>query len=107
MGSETSQRGVGWVLWDGIGCFLCAGGTGDLGCVSTLMVEAEAVQEALIRCLELGYDKVVVESNSLSLINMLNQEASKDVEIEGILFDVICLTQQFHKVEFFACSAEL
>ncbi|KAI5329357.1 hypothetical protein L3X38_028754 [Prunus dulcis] len=64
------------------------------------MVEAEAVQEALIRCLELGYDKVVVESNSLSLINMLNQEASKDVEIEGILFDVICLTQQFHKVEF-------
>lgn len=31
---------------------------------------------------------------------MLNQEASKDVEIEGILFDVLCLTQQFHKVEF-------
>ncbi|VVA22022.1 PREDICTED: Ribonuclease H domain [Prunus dulcis] len=90
----------GFCLRDGIGCFFSAGGTRDMRCASALMVEAEAVRVALTRCLECGYDKVAVESYSLSLINMLNHEVAMDLEIEGILFDILCLTQHYHKVEF-------
>ncbi|CAL9021594.1 unnamed protein product [Prunus brigantina] len=98
--AQTGCAGGGvsgcWVR-DGIGCFIGAGGTRDMRCVSAL-VEAEAVQEALTRCLECGYDKVAVESDSFSLINMLNHEVVMDLEIEGILFDIQCLTQHYHKV---------
>ncbi|KAI5346475.1 hypothetical protein L3X38_014354 [Prunus dulcis] len=98
--AQTGRGGVGWVLRDGIGCFISAGGCGDMRCTSALMAEAEAVREALTWCLELGFDKVAVESDSLSLIKMLNKEDVVDLEIEGILFDVHCLSHRAPHVEF-------
>lgn len=64
------------------------------------MVKAKAVWEALLWCLDLWYKRVVVELDLLRLINMLNQMSYKEVEAERILFDIVCLTQQFHKVDF-------
>ncbi|CAL2267043.1 unnamed protein product [Prunus armeniaca] len=64
------------------------------------MAEAEAVREALTRCLEFGFVKVAVETDSLSLVKMLKKEGAVDLEIEGILFDIQCLTQQADQVEF-------
>ncbi|KAH0976730.1 hypothetical protein GBA52_026449 [Prunus armeniaca] len=98
--AQTGRGGVGWVLRDGIGCFISAGGYGDLRCASVLMAEAEAIREGLTRCLEVGFDKVAVESDSLGLIKMLNQEVAVNLEIEGILFDIQCLIQSVNRVEF-------
>ncbi|XP_021803071.1 uncharacterized protein LOC110747193, partial [Prunus avium] len=100
MGGSNRKKGVGWVLRDGIGCFISAGGYGEMRCVSALIVEAEVIPEALTQCLEFGFDKVGMESDSLSLIKMLNQEVVMDLQIEGILFDIQCLSQHFHQVKF-------
>ncbi|KAH0979835.1 hypothetical protein GBA52_007012 [Prunus armeniaca] len=40
------------------------------------MAEAEAIREALTRGLEFGFVKVAMESDSLSLIKMLNKEGA-------------------------------
>lgn len=102
--AQTGKGGVGWVLRDGIGCFISAGGNGEIRSGSALMVEAAAVRDALTWCLDLGYGKMVVESDSLSLIKMLNQEGTVDLEIDGILFDIHYLAQRADHVEFLYAS---
>ncbi|KAI5350344.1 hypothetical protein L3X38_003235 [Prunus dulcis] len=66
--AKTGQRVVGWVSppwsidegtpgWHWL--FPLCGWHKDLCCVSALTVEAEAVREALVSCLEFGHDKDV------------------------------------------------
>ncbi|RXI03408.1 hypothetical protein DVH24_004060 [Malus domestica] len=63
--------GVGWVARDFVGIFKGAGGVGQIPCVSSLMVEAEAMRLALLSCVEKGFESILLETDSQVLVDIL------------------------------------
>ncbi|RXH72059.1 hypothetical protein DVH24_025560 [Malus domestica] len=63
------------------------------------MVEAEAIQAAVLTCIDKGFESVQIESDSKCLVDMLNGKTQLDVVIEGILFYVQWLKQQLRSIE--------
>lgn len=68
MGHRWQSGGTGWVLHNDCGKLLRAGGTGLPYCGTALAAEAEAIRESLGACLQLGFKKIEVESNSKEII---------------------------------------
>ena len=66
--------GYGWVMRDVAGLLKMAGGMGGEVFHGAAMAEAGDIRAALVKCKDLGSDKVEVESDALSIIQMLNGE---------------------------------
>ncbi|CAN6587096.1 unnamed protein product [Malus baccata var. baccata] len=60
----------------------------------------EVFHRALVKCRDLGSDKVEVESDALSIIQMLNGERSIDARLECLLFDIKALASHIREVKF-------
>lgn len=65
---QTMKGGIGWAIRDRVGWMLKTGGTGSLLCQSALMMEAEAIRDALTYALNADFDQAIVESDSQQLI---------------------------------------
>ncbi|CAL9026626.1 unnamed protein product [Prunus brigantina] len=77
-----------------------AGGKGDMRGGLVLAMEAEAIREALLACVQSGLSKLEVESDSLQLIRMLCREWNIDIAVETIVFDIKQLVGQFQHCVF-------
>ncbi|KAM1171007.1 hypothetical protein ACFX2G_021789 [Malus domestica] len=51
-------------------------------------------------CIDNGFDKVVIESDALVIIQMLKKESTQDYSIECILGDIEILVQRLTSVTF-------
>lgn len=71
---DRLNSGVGWLCRDGEGRLLCAGASVVTGLESSIRTEAEALQWADESMARFRYDKIIFESDSLSLVKMLNEE---------------------------------
>ena len=98
--SRTSIGGVGWVARDFAGIFNGAGGIGKFPCVSSIMAEAEAMRVALEACVEKGFPFVQLETDSQVLVDMLHGHTQPEAVLDGILWDISVLKQQFQTIEF-------
>ncbi|RXH74654.1 hypothetical protein DVH24_029375 [Malus domestica] len=85
-----------------IGCWKvnCDGGRGGVRAASSLAIEAMKVKEALWACVEKGYQQVILESDSLNLISMLNGKEIYDAANESLIFDVRELAKHLRAVEY-------
>ncbi|KAM1174398.1 hypothetical protein ACFX19_027535 [Malus domestica] len=97
---SSLQTGVGWVGRDFAGLLQFAGGSGTSLCHSAAAAEASAIRSALLACIDNGFDKVVIESDALVLIQMLKRESTQDYSIECILGDIEILVQRLMAVTF-------
>ncbi|KAL6289403.1 hypothetical protein ACE6H2_006913 [Prunus campanulata] len=86
--SQSQMGGVGWVVRDSFGWMVHAGGKGNVRGASTLVMEAEAIREALMACVHGGLSKLEVEYDSLLLIRMLCGDWKIDTSVEAIIFDI-------------------
>ncbi|CAL2263706.1 unnamed protein product [Prunus armeniaca] len=66
---------------------ICGGG-------SVLAIEAEAIREALLVCVQGGFSKLEVESDSLQIIRMLCGKWKVDFAVESIIFYIKRLVAQ-------------
>ena len=64
---------------------------------SALLVEADAIREALQYCSRQGFDQVEVETDSLQLVQMLLGQRGIDVEVEGVLFYIQILVRSLRR----------
>ncbi|XP_070675771.1 uncharacterized protein [Malus domestica] len=92
--------GVGWVARDFVGIFKGAGGVGQIPCVSSLMVEAEAMRLALLSCVEKGFESVLLETDSQVLVDMIHGRLQPKAGLDRILWDINLLKQHFDAIEF-------
>ncbi|BFG21532.1 hypothetical protein CerSpe_078060 [Prunus speciosa] len=99
---QTHRGGAGWVIRDTYGWLVQAGGVGGLRGSMALMMEAEAIREALIACIKGRLVYVEVESNSLQMIQMIRGERQVDVAVEAIVFDIKMLAGKLQQVVFMA-----
>ncbi|KAM2152029.1 hypothetical protein ACFX1R_046399 [Malus domestica] len=97
---SSLRTGMGWVGRDFAGLLQFAGGSGTGLCHSAVAAEACAVRSALLACIDNGFDKVVIESDALVLIQMLKMESTTDYSIECILGDIESLVQRLTAVTF-------
>ncbi|XP_070679333.1 uncharacterized protein [Malus domestica] len=102
--SRTGNGGFGWVARDFAGIFKVARGVGSVPCQSSLMAEAEAMREALLACVERGFEMVQVESDSKNLVDILNGALQNETIIDGIVWDILQLKQQLYSVKFLFTS---
>lgn len=58
------------------------------------------MREALLACVEKGYEVVQVEFDSKILVDILNGVLQNEAIIEGLLWDIQQLKQQLRSVEF-------
>lgn len=78
------------------------GGRGGLLASFILAMEAEVVREAIVVCIEEGFQNVIVKSDSSNLILMLRGERMVETSIESICFDILKLPTQLE-----VCSSTL
>ncbi|CAN6677227.1 unnamed protein product [Malus baccata var. baccata] len=97
---KSMLGGYGWVVRDFAGLLQMAGGVGGKFFNDAAMVEAAAIRAALLICRDMHYEMVEIESNALSLINMINGECSIDANLECFIFDIQNLASQIRKVKF-------
>ncbi|XP_008368111.2 uncharacterized protein [Malus domestica] len=86
--SRAGIGGVGWVARDFVGIFNGAGGIGNIPCVSSIMVEAEAIRVALVACVERGFTSIQLETDSQVLVDMIHGRIQLEVVLDGILWDI-------------------
>ncbi|XP_050121468.1 uncharacterized protein LOC126599180 [Malus sylvestris] len=98
--SRTGIGGVGWVARDFVGIFNGAGGIGNMQCVSSIMAEAEALRVALVACVAKGFTFIQLETDSQVLVDMIHGRIQPEVILDGILWDISILKQQFVAIEF-------
>ena len=55
-----------------MGIFKCAGGVGNIPCVSSIMAETEAMRAAMLACVERGFQYVQLETDSQVLVDMIH-----------------------------------
>ncbi|CAN6686270.1 unnamed protein product [Malus baccata var. baccata] len=100
---DTGEGGVGWVLRDFAGILMLAGGVGGGWFGDAIMAEAEAIRQGLEMMVGREDWKVssrlVVESDSKGLINMLNKETTVDADLK-IYKDIWRMTSLFQFVRF-------
>ena len=65
-------------------------GMGGLHGSMALVMEVEAIREALLTCVKTQLMHVEVESDSRFLMQMLKGERSIDASVEAIIFDIKC-----------------
>nr|GME05468.1 uncharacterized protein LOC109186242 [Ipomoea batatas] len=75
--SEHARMGFGCVIRDANGCFVAAKETKWNGIFTPREAEAVAVREALSWIKTLNFDKVHVETDSLTVVQSLNQECGE------------------------------
>ncbi|KAM1560691.1 hypothetical protein ACFX1Z_003912 [Malus domestica] len=75
----TMRAGVGWLGRDFAGFLLAAGGSWNGYCHSAAAAEACAIRDALLACIEHGFDQVIIESNAKAVIMMLRKEVAQDL----------------------------
>ncbi|CAL9013929.1 unnamed protein product [Prunus brigantina] len=92
--AQTGMGSVGWVVRDSYGWMVLAGGKGVLWGGSALAMEAEAIREALLVCVQGGLSKLEVESDSLQIIRMLCGKWKVGFAVEPIIFDIKRLVAQ-------------
>ncbi|KAM1520037.1 hypothetical protein ACFX15_022281 [Malus domestica] len=97
---SSLRAGVGWVGCDFAGLLQTAGGSGTGICHNAAAAEACAIRSALMACIENGFDKVVIESDALVIIQMLKKDSTQDYSIECILGDIEILVQRLTSVTF-------
>ncbi|XP_009348699.1 uncharacterized protein LOC103940329 [Pyrus x bretschneideri] len=73
------EGGYGSVVRDFAGLLHMASGVGGEFFNDAAMVEVAAIRAALVTCGDMHYEMVEIESDALSLINMINGECSIDV----------------------------
>ncbi|CAL9018674.1 unnamed protein product [Prunus brigantina] len=99
---QTQRGGAGWVIRDSDGWLVQAGGVGGLWGSMALMMEAEAIREALLACIRCRLVYVEIESDSTYLIQMLRGERQVDVVVEAMVFDIKLLAGKLQQVVFLA-----
>ena len=102
--SKRGGGGIGWVLRDFARIPKLVGGLGGEQYAATILAEAEAVGEGLEAvigntALDDG-SRLVVESDSKGLIQMLNKETMADVSLEVYLHDIWRMTTLFQSAKF-------
>ncbi|KAM2660428.1 hypothetical protein EV2_022844 [Malus domestica] len=100
MAWEINVRWLWVVVRDFAGLLQMAGGVGGKFFNDAAMVEAAAIRAALVICRDMHYEMVEIESNALSLINMINEEYSIDANLECFIFDIQNLASQIWEVKF-------
>ncbi|CAL9016420.1 unnamed protein product [Prunus brigantina] len=96
---QTMKGGYGWVIRDFVG-MLQAGGNEDMRYGSALIVEVDAIRATVVACQQGGFSHIIVESDSLSAIQMVKRDSVVDVEVEGLLFDIHVVTRELQEVTF-------
>ena len=91
---------LGWVTRDFAGIFNGAGGIGKFPCVSSIMAEAEAMRVALVACVEKGFTFVQLETDSQVLVDMIHGRTQPKAVLDGMLWDISVLKQNFETIEF-------
>ncbi|CAL2239591.1 unnamed protein product [Prunus armeniaca] len=99
---QTQKGGAGWVIRDSDGWLVQTGGVGGLWGSMALMMEAEAIREALLACIRGRLVYVEIESDSMQLIQMLRGERQVDVAVEAMVFDIKVLAGRLQQVVFLA-----
>lgn len=84
----TFRMGVGWVCRDFAGVLYAAGGSGTGICHSAAAREAYAIREAILACTNLGFNKIIIESDAKLIIKMLRKEMPFDFSLDCILGDI-------------------
>lgn len=97
---STGMGGFGWVVRDSAGIFHGAGGVGNVRCVSSLMAEAKALRAALVACVRRGFRVVQVETYSKVLVDIIYGGLQPEVVMDGILWDIKHIKQQFYSIQF-------
>lgn len=98
--AQTMKGGYGWVIRDFVGWMLQAGGYGDMRYGSALTAEVDAIRAAVVACQKGGFSNIIVESDSLSAIQMVNGDRVADAELDGLLFDIHAVTRELQEVTF-------
>ncbi|XP_068344126.1 uncharacterized protein [Pyrus communis] len=98
--AQTGIGGVGWVARDFVGIFKDVGGVGKIPCVSSIMAEAEVMRVALLACVEKGLESIQLETDSQVLVDMIHGWLQPEAVLDGILWDISLLKQQFDVIEF-------
>ena len=96
----SKKAGLGWVVRDFAGILQAAGGSGSCSFNSVAAAEAAAIREALIFCVNQVFEKVIIESDARSIIQMLRMEASHDFSLASLLSDIECLARGLKEVSF-------
>ncbi|CAL9005700.1 unnamed protein product [Prunus brigantina] len=65
-----------------------------------LQMEVDAIRAVLIACRHGGFARVMMESDSLIAIQMVNGERLVDAEVGGLIFDIQAMTRELQKVIF-------
>ncbi|CAL8094550.1 unnamed protein product [Prunus armeniaca] len=96
--SQTLRGGWGWVIRDASGVFKGAGGEGGVRCGAAIVAEAEALRAGLCAGVDQGWQRVVLESDSKLMIDMLKGVGCSDSRVEGIVHDIRFLMRQMQTV---------
>ncbi|XP_008392737.1 uncharacterized protein [Malus domestica] len=97
---KSMLGGYGWVLRDFARLLHMAGRVRGEFFNDAAMVEAAAIRAALVVCRDMHYEMVEIESDALSLINMINGECSIDANLECFIFYIQNLVSQIREVKF-------
>ncbi|CAN6564467.1 unnamed protein product [Malus baccata var. baccata] len=97
---NTLRMGVGWVCRDFAGVLQAAGGAGTGFCHSAAAGEAYAIPEAILACISLGFNKIIIESDAMVIIKMLRKELPFDFSLDCILDDIEVLARRLTSVAF-------
>ncbi|CAN6720512.1 unnamed protein product [Malus baccata var. baccata] len=115
--SEVRRRGAMWtkpgfgfikVNTDAAWCknSLRMGGSGTGLCHSAAAGEAHAIREAILACISLGFNNIIIESDAMVIIQMLRKEIPTDFSLDCILGDIEVLARRLTSVSFAFVSRE-
>ncbi|BFG30726.1 hypothetical protein CerSpe_170000 [Prunus speciosa] len=96
--SQTLRGGWGWVIHDEFGSFKGAGVEGGVRCSLALAAEAEALRVGLCAGVDYGWQRVLLESDSKLMSDMLKGGRCFDSRVEGIVYDIHFPKQQLQTV---------
>ena len=69
-------------------------------------MEARALLEGIVRASGRGITKLIIEGDSLTVINALKDTWKPPWEIQSIIEDIKVTLQRFHSVEIYHCFRE-
>ncbi|CAE6199586.1 unnamed protein product [Arabidopsis arenosa] len=93
---DGSPSGTGWVLRTSDGTVLWMGAKALRRTRSVLEVELEALRWAILTIIRFNYQKVIFESDSLEVVNLINNNESWP-SYAPTLQDIKLLLQQFQE----------